>query len=146
MACPSAAPSVRLDLVVDTAPAAAGPYYRGMAAPARTWSLATATVTAMSLAVAGAGPASAASSALADAEPMSPGEAILIFGGIPLVVIALVYLLVSAPSWTRSGRSTSVDAWTGDPVVVDSHGVDSAADEAHEAITTDDTGGTSARW
>ena len=50
--------------------------------------------------------------------PMSVGTAFLVFVGIPLVVAALVWLLVKAPGWTRSGRANETDAWTGDPLAV----------------------------
>jgi hypothetical protein len=79
---------------------------------------------------------------------MSAGQAALVFVGIPLLVVGLVWLIVSAPGWTRSGRASDADAWAGDPLVIDASssadptpaiaGADSAADDA--------TGGTSARW
>jgi hypothetical protein len=95
---------------------------------------------------------------------MSTGQAILVFLGIPAVVVALVYLLVSAPGWTRGGRADATEAWTGEPLVV---GADQpAAVEAPAATSADatsaeapavqqaagqdepaaGTGGTSASW
>ena len=80
---------------------------------------------------------------------MTFGQVLLVFGGIPLAVAALIYLLVAAPGWTRSGRVDGSDAWTGDPLVVGG----AAASEPAPAIestaspdATDETGGTSARW
>ena len=39
---------------------------------------------------------------------MNPGQALLIFVGIPVAFAALVALLVFAGSWTRSGRAEDV--------------------------------------
>ena len=79
---------------------------------------------------------------------MSTGQAILVFVGIPLVVIAVIYLLVSAPGWTRGGRASSADAWTSDPMVLGPG--DAAAPAAAigqtAAVATDESGGTSASW
>ena len=81
---------------------------------------------------------------------MSTGEALLVFLGIPLVVVSLIYLLVSAPGWTRGGRAGSADAWTGDPLVL---GADPAPHEAPAPalapaapVAPEETGGTSAAW
>ena len=79
---------------------------------------------------------------------MSTGQAILVFVGIPLVVVAVIYLLVSAPGWTRGGRASSADAWTSDPMVLGS-GDPAAAPPALEPSAdeaTDGSGGTSASW
>lgn len=103
--------------------------------------------------LAGAGPAWADDPMPGSANDtvMSTGQAILVFAGIPLVVVALVYLLVSAPSWTRGGRASAADAWTGDPVVVRTdEGEAGAAAELGAAPAADDeqpsTGGSSASW
>jgi len=79
---------------------------------------------------------------------MSTGQAILVFIGIPLVVVAVIYLLVSAPGWTRGGRASSADAWTSDPMVlgVGDAAVSSPAIEPSAAAATDESGGTSASW
>lgn len=81
---------------------------------------------------------------------MSTGTALLIFAGIPLCVVALVWLLVSAPGWTRGGRPSDTDAWTGDAVVVGASAPAAAltADgaEAGEAAADEATGGSSAAW
>jgi hypothetical protein len=89
---------------------------------------------------------------------MSPAEVVLVFGVIPLSIIGIIWLLVCAPGWTRNGRPDSVDAWTGDPVVVgnqeSSHsGLDAApaagtatALGAGPGAAADAPGGTSARW
>ncbi|MFN8170113.1 MAG: hypothetical protein U0S36_15215 [Candidatus Nanopelagicales bacterium] len=88
-------------------------------------------------------------------EIMSWGTAILLFVGIPLAFAALVWLLVSAPGWTRAGRAGDADAWTGDPLVLDAsaptpEAVEAPGEEA-PAITGgsdagEGSGGTSARW
>jgi hypothetical protein len=87
-------------------------------------------------------------------ETMSVADAVLIFLGIPLLVVLLVWLLVSAPSWTRGGRPDAADAWTGEPHVVESQAVEPTDDvpavgaegpgSAVEAA--EGTGGASARW
>lgn len=81
---------------------------------------------------------------------MSTGEALLVFAGIPLVVAALVYLLVSAPGWTRGGRADATDAWTGDPLVLGGEEPDAVAPPIEQAAGHDEpapgTGGTSASW
>ena len=78
---------------------------------------------------------------------MSTGQAVLVFLGIPLLVVGLVWLIVSAPGWTRSGRVTDADAWSGDPLVIDSSASSaSAALPSAESAVDDVTGGTSARW
>ncbi len=79
---------------------------------------------------------------------MGAGEAFLIFVGIPLVVAALVWLLVKAPAWTRSGRANETDAWTGDRLAVGTTAESLVALEpsAPTPGEPDGTGGTSARW
>jgi hypothetical protein len=78
-------------------------------------------------------------------QAMSPGTALLVFVGIPLTVVALVWLLVSAPGWTRSGRPDDTDAWTGDAVVVGA-GASAPAIAADADAADEPTGGTSAAW
>ena len=81
---------------------------------------------------------------------MTTGQALLVFGGIPLTVAALVYLLVSAPGWTRGGRADATDAWTGDPLVLGAEPADSATPALEQAggqgASAEETGGTSATW
>jgi hypothetical protein len=81
---------------------------------------------------------------------MTAGQAILVFAGIPLVVAALVYLLVSAPGWTRGGRAGATDAWTGDPLVLGADESGAPATPIEQAAGHDapaaGTGGTSASW
>jgi hypothetical protein len=83
-------------------------------------------------------------------DTMSWGTALLLFVGIPVAFSALVWLLVSAPGWTRGGRTDDTDAWTGDPLVLDSSApasVEAAAEApALDSGETDAAGGTSARW
>lgn len=81
---------------------------------------------------------------------MTTGQALLVFAGIPLTVAALVYLLVSAPGWTRGGRADATDAWTGDPLVL---GAEPSTAEtpaieqtAGQEASAEETGGTSATW
>jgi hypothetical protein len=86
--------------------------------------------------------------------PMSVGEAVLIFVGIPVLVALVIWLLVSAPGWTRGGRAGQADAWTGEPHVVGSSDdrtpasvvAGDGATELEPGTAGDDTGGTSARW
>jgi len=79
---------------------------------------------------------------------MSTGQAILVFVGIPVVVVSLIYLLVSAPGWTRGGRASSADAWTSDPLVLgtDDTATATAAIEPSAVVDSDESGGTSASW
>lgn len=83
-------------------------------------------------------------------DPMSVGQAFVLFVLIPLSVMAIVWLLVAAPGWTRGGRASSTDAWTSDPLVLDASAapvaVDSAASTALAIEESDRSGGTSARW
>jgi hypothetical protein len=81
---------------------------------------------------------------------MSWGTALLLFVGIPLALAGLVWLLVSAPGWTRGGRTGDVEAWTGDPLVLDS-GAPASVEASGAAPALEDgegdaAGGTSARW
>jgi len=81
-------------------------------------------------------------------DPMSIGQVLLIFAGIPLLVVALVWLLVAAPGWTRAGRAGAPEGWAGDPVAL---GGSPAADAApvaigSEAPTNEPGGGASATW
>jgi hypothetical protein len=88
--------------------------------------------------------------------PMSPGTAVLVFVGIPLVVAAIIWLLVKAPGWTRSGRAGDAEAWTGDPLevggsadrpgLVESGQVGGSASAIAAPDSGEETGGTSARW
>ena len=86
-------------------------------------------------------------------QTMSTGEIILIFVGIPVVFALLVWIVVSAPSWTRGGRPDDTEAWTGEAVVVGAGApaaaVEAGAASAAVAGTAEDsgsTGGTSAGW
>jgi hypothetical protein len=79
---------------------------------------------------------------------MSVGQAALVFVGIPLLVVGLVWLIVSAPGWTRSGRAHDAEAWAGDPLVIDATSSSERAAALTSGQTTEDdaTGGSSARW
>jgi hypothetical protein len=116
---------------------------------------ALAALLALTASVVVVGPALAADGAASDPpvidqQPtvMSAGQAVLVFVGIPLLVVGLVWLIVSAPSWTRSGRASDVDAWTGDPLVIDgsSDTGPAAALTSGDGAVDETTGGTSARW
>ena len=99
-----------------------------------------------------------ASGSVTDQNPsglMSPGTAVLIFAGIPLLTAALIWLLVSAPSWTRKGRTSDTEAFAGDALVVSSNsdmavggGDFTSTKPAMDIATGIDVppGGTSARW
>jgi hypothetical protein len=101
-----------------------------------------------------AGPASAATTSPGSVmdqqvDVMTPGTALMIFLGIPLLVVALVWLLVSAPGWTRDGRPSDSEAWTGEPVVVGAAAPAASLEAgASDGAAEDDgaTGGTSAAW
>ena len=109
--------------------------------------------------IAGTAPAFASGS-VADNNPtglMSPGTAVLIFLGIPALVAAVIWLLASAPSWTRKARTSDSDAFTGDALVVSSDadsGMAIGGGDFGSTKTPMDIaagidvppGGTSARW
>ena len=105
---------------------------------------------AVAIVVAGAAPAWADDPMPGSASDtvMSTGQAILVFVGIPAVIVALIYLLVSAPGWTRGGRASSADAWTSDPLVLgtDDTATATAAIEPSAVVDSDESGGTSASW
>jgi hypothetical protein len=97
-------------------------------------------------------PASAVESSMPGetADTMSIGQAILVFVGIPLAIATVIYLLVLAPSWTRSGRTDVGDGLAAEPFVL---GGDAPSDRAAIAsaepeldATSETTGGTSASW
>jgi uncharacterized membrane protein YdfJ with MMPL/SSD domain len=92
---------------------------------------------------------------------MGVGQAFLVFVVLPLAVAAIVWLLVKAPGWTRSGRANETDAWTGEPLSVTSSdrpglvssGQAPADPDADQSFVPDSddknvpgAGGTSARW
>jgi hypothetical protein len=104
-------------------------------------------LTALVLAV-GAAPAWAADSMPGSANDtlMSTGQDLLVFIGIPVLVSATIWLLVMAPGWTRGGRASSADAWTGDPLVVGSDEAVTAVPALEPGTAPEQTGGTSASW
>lgn len=86
---------------------------------------------------------------------MSTLEVILIFAGIPLLVILMIFLLVYAPSWVRGPRYRPGQPWEANaewfgpvvsnretPAAVMAGGSAGAARETADA----DTGGASAGW
>jgi hypothetical protein len=125
-----------------------------MSTPTRAAGVAGAAVLALAAAVVLAVPAGAATGGRVSGqqpETMSTAALLLIVLGIPLLVAALVWLLVSAPGWTRDGRASDTDAWTGDPVVVGGTSGAAALPSAHTADSdtstgSGTTGGTSAGW
>lgn len=50
--------------------------------------------------------------------PMGIGEAVLIFVVLPIAIAGIIWLLVKAPGWTRSGRTDADGAWTEEPLSV----------------------------
>ncbi len=79
---------------------------------------------------------------------MNPVEALLIFIGIPVAFAIVVVVLVSASSWTRSGRASGdYDAGpfmvTSDPAMPDPSRLPSELAEAGNKMAG---GGVSARW
>lgn len=87
-----------------------------------------------------------------DPTPVSTLHALLFFGGIPLLIIAVITLLVMAPSLAkgpryRPGQQWDAETeWFGSPES-DAHGSPKRALEASSADRrTDDAGGASASW
>ncbi len=89
-------------------------------------------------------------------DTMGWSTAILLFVGIPATFAAFVWLLASAPGWTRAGRAPGSDAE--DPLMLGSAATGSTAtttsalgsgDASVSALDSgerDPAGGTSARW
>lgn len=50
--------------------------------------------------------------------PMGVGEAVLVFVVLPIAIAGIIWLLVKAPGWTRSGRTDADGAWTEEPLSV----------------------------
>ena len=78
---------------------------------------------------------------------MSPLAAVLIFVGIPVALAVVVFALVSASSWTRSGRSS--DDYEGSPFLIASGPAlpDPGRLPSDLGVsTTAAGGGVSARW
>lgn len=82
---------------------------------------------------------------------MSTLDALLVFVGIPLLVILVVSLLVWAPSLARGPRYRPSEEWEaksewfGAPTEIED--ADAAGRrELEESSTTSETGGASARW
>lgn len=82
---------------------------------------------------------------------MSTLHALLFFGGIPLLVIAMITLLVMAPSLAKGPRYRPGQDWEAEPYWFHGPGVE-APDQQVRAITAghrselDNTGGASGRW
>jgi hypothetical protein len=113
----------------------------------RTRAALTGGLTALVLAV-GAAPAWAADPMPGSANDtlMSTGQILLVFVGIPVAVAAVIWLLVLAPGWTRGGRPSSADAWTGDPLVLGSDEATAEVPALEPGAAPEQTGGTSATW
>ena len=77
---------------------------------------------------------------------MSTGQVILVFVGIPLVVVGIIWLLVLAPGWTRGGRAGLGRGWTSDPLVLGSDDPAGEVPALGPDATHEQTGGTSASW
>jgi hypothetical protein len=78
---------------------------------------------------------------------VSTVQALLVFGGIPIAFAALVYLLVSASSWTRSGRAGS-DYGSGPFLVSSAAALPNPSRLASDLPASGfvEGGGVSARW
>ena len=89
-----------------------------------------------------------------DGEDPGPGltglQVVLLFVGIPLAVALIVGLLVFAPSWTRSGRSTGGAGWFAQPVWFHGPGAGRVPSPTAALTSTSSTttvgGGARARW
>lgn len=92
-------------------------------------------------------------------DPLSLLQIVLVYLGIPLLVVLVVVLLVSAPAWTRQGRHRPGLGWDSDPLLVGSgapsdatSALDATAarvDEDGSPAETDSpgsAGGSSGRW
>ncbi|MGI8889073.1 MAG: aa3-type cytochrome oxidase subunit CtaJ [Nocardioidaceae bacterium] len=91
---------------------------------------------------------------------MSTLEGLLIFAGIPLLIIVVISLLVMTPSLTKSSQQTPGRSWRGQPEWFGAPRAISASEsgEGGSQITTgrgstivgaadaDETGGASVRW
>jgi hypothetical protein len=87
-----------------------------------------------------------------DPAPMSVLEALLIFAGIPLAIIAVITLLVLAPSLVRGDRqqrgvaSWTEPQWFGGPAEALPAGRQPARGELGAGESAERPGGASARW
>lgn len=70
-------------------------------------------------------------------------SALLIYAGIPLAVFCLVFLLVFAPSWTRSGRVGNGTTWGSDPLWLNGPSADPHALPSAEQVVG---GGAHGTW
>jgi hypothetical protein len=75
-------------------------------------------------------------------------QVILIYAGIPALVIIAVVLLVYAPSWTRQGRTQPGKSWDTESLLL---GGDAGSEHVpgptgKSGERPDSTGGTSATW
>ncbi len=81
--------------------------------------------------------------------PLTIGQVLLYFVLVPLLFVLVVVVLVSAPSWTRSGRHRPGQGWSSDPLLIGA-GAEAApaltAEEGSPAQDDADTGGSSGRW
>ncbi len=82
---------------------------------------------------------------------MSSLHALLFFAGVPLLIIAVITLLVMAPSLARGPRYRPGQEWYAEPVWFggpDLAGPDSNGGQITSGRSTPaaDTGGASARW
>ncbi|HET8971257.1 MAG TPA: hypothetical protein VFN19_09375 [Candidatus Nanopelagicales bacterium] len=79
-------------------------------------------------------------------DPLSFGEAVLIYLGIPLLIILVVSVLVSAPSWTRQGRHRPGQGWDADPLTLGASERGAEPAELAAGQNPADPGGGSGRW
>jgi hypothetical protein len=85
--------------------------------------------------------------------PMSTLHALLLFGGLPLALSALIALLVLAPSLARGPRYRPAERWDADAEIFgESPRVEAAGDTVARQVTAgpvgeeSESGGASGRW
>jgi hypothetical protein len=87
---------------------------------------------------------------------MSTLHAILLFGGVPLLIIAGIVLFVTVPSLVRGPKYQPGEPWEAQPAMFGSGGDadaprqisagEASSDDAAGATGDDATGGASVRW
>ncbi len=80
---------------------------------------------------------------------MSTLNALLLFAGVPLLIVAVLTLLVMAPSLAKGPRYRPGQRWDAGPEWFAGPQLDDGADRRQLAAgedSTADTGGASARW
>ncbi len=81
--------------------------------------------------------------------PFTTGQVLFFFVLLPLLFVLVVFVLVSAPSWTRSGRHRPGQGWSSDPLLIGAGPEAAPALGPGEGSAADDgadSGGSSGRW